>query len=96
MARFNRTHPGNNEKYRMKSYQWVLFDADDTLFHFDSFSGLRLMFAGFGIDFTARYYQDYQAVNKLLWVDYQNGHIDAQHLQQKRFAPWVDTLQVAA
>jgi len=25
-------------------YQWILFDADETLFHFDAFKGLQLMF----------------------------------------------------
>ncbi len=37
----------------MKAYDWILFDADDTLFHFDAFRGLQRMFAGFAIDFTA-------------------------------------------
>ncbi|MFD2023843.1 hypothetical protein ACFSKS_27030 [Pseudocitrobacter faecalis] len=26
-------------------YDWILFDADETLFHFDAFKGMQLMFA---------------------------------------------------
>jgi 5'-nucleotidase len=28
----------------VKIYEWILFDADKTLFHFDDFSGLNCMF----------------------------------------------------
>ncbi len=68
----------------MKTYEWVLFDADETLFHFDAFSGLQLMFSGFGVKFTKKHYRAYKAVNKSLWVDYQNGVISAQQLQHQR------------
>ncbi len=77
-------------------YEWILFDADDTLFHFDAFSGLRLMFTQFGVVFTDDDYQQYQAINKLLWVEYQNGAITAQHVQRHRFHVWADKLQMKA
>jgi putative hydrolase of the HAD superfamily/5'-nucleotidase len=80
----------------MKRYEWILFDADDTLFHFDAFRGLRLMFSRHGVAFGEQDYQAYQAVNKLLWVDYQNGQIDAQHLQRQRFQTWAELLQIPA
>lgn len=80
----------------MKAYEWILFDADDTLFHFDAFSGLQLMFARYGVEFAAPDYHAYQTVNKPLWVDYQNGHIGAQQLQRRRFQPWADRLQIPA
>ncbi len=34
--------------------------------------------------FTAEDFQDYQAVNKPLWVDYQNGAITSLQLQHQR------------
>lgn len=80
----------------MKRYQWVLFDADDTLFHFDAYSGLRNMFSGYGVDFAESDYRAYNEVNKPLWVDYQDGRISAQQLQQQRFNNWADRLQVPA
>jgi 5'-nucleotidase len=80
----------------MKPYEWILFDADDTLFHFDAYSGLRNMFAGHGVDFSADDYQSYNELNKPLWVDYQDGRISAQQLQQRRFTAWAERLQVPA
>lgn len=69
-------------------YQWILFDADETLFYFDSFAGLSLMFSRYGIIFTENDFDDYQSVNKPLWVEYQNGTINSQQLQETRFKLW--------
>lgn len=77
-------------------YRWILFDADDTLFHFDAFQGLRLMFSHFELDFTAHDYERYQQVNKPLWVDYQAGRITAGQLQTVRFEAWAARLDVEA
>ncbi|MDE1465586.1 pyrimidine 5'-nucleotidase [Spartinivicinus poritis] len=79
----------------MKNYEWIVFDADETLFNFDAFSGLQLMFSDFGVTFTLQDYHEYQVVNKPLWVDYQNGEITAQQLQYQRFSTWADHLQVS-
>ncbi|MDI5422728.1 pyrimidine 5'-nucleotidase, partial [Salmonella enterica subsp. enterica serovar Kentucky] len=51
-------------------WDWIFFDADETLFTFDSFTGLQRMFLDYSVTFTAEDFQDYQAVNKPLWVDY--------------------------
>lgn len=72
----------------MKTYEWILFDADETLFHFDAFSGLKLMFSRFDLEFSWPDYQEYQSLNKALWKAYQNGNITAQQLQQQRFNNW--------
>lgn len=79
----------------MKTYQWILFDADETLFHFDDLKGLQRMFARFGVMFTEADYKAYQAVNKPLWVEYQNGSITAEQLQHKRFDHWASKLVVS-
>ncbi len=50
-------------------YQWILFDADETLFHFDAFKGLQLMFSRFGVEFTHQDFAQYQQVNLPLWGD---------------------------
>ncbi|MBX9866753.1 MAG: pyrimidine 5'-nucleotidase [Burkholderiales bacterium] len=80
----------------MKAYEWILFDADETLFHFDAFSGLQLMFTQFGVDFSSQDYQEYQMINKPLWSDYQNGAISAQQLQHRRFDLWSNKLRITS
>ncbi|GGQ03457.1 pyrimidine 5'-nucleotidase [Shewanella litoralis] len=78
----------------LNKYQWILFDADETLFHFDAFAGLKLMFSRFDIEFSANDFTLYQQVNKPLWVEYQNGLITAAHLQHTRFNEWASKLSV--
>ncbi len=73
-------------------YDWILFDADDTLFHFDAFQGMQLMFERKGVTFSEQDYSNYQSVNKPLWVDYQNGEISAEQLKHIRFQSWADKL----
>ncbi|NOH62552.1 pyrimidine 5'-nucleotidase [Vibrio sp. RE88] len=74
-------------------YDWILFDADETLFHFDAFKGMQLMFSRKGIEFTQEDYSHYQTVNKPLWVDYQNGTITAHELKHTRFKGWAEKLE---
>ncbi|AJJ10831.1 noncanonical pyrimidine nucleotidase, YjjG family [Yersinia rohdei] len=77
-------------------YQWILFDADETLFHFDAYQGLKLMFSRFNVDFSIQDFEHYQLVNQPLWVEYQDGKISAAELQNTRFAMWAEKLGVAA
>lgn len=76
----------------MKPYEWILFDADETLFEFDALRGLKLMFSRFGINFSDADFSEYQLVNKPLWVQYQNGEISATQLQHQRFQSWAERL----
>ena len=75
-------------------YEWILFDADETLFHFDAYAGLQRMFANFDVDFSREDFAQYQHINKPLWVEYQDGKISARHLQETRFTGWAKTLSV--
>lgn len=80
----------------VKIYEWILFDADNTLFHFDDFLGLDCMFKKhFEMGFCKKDYQDFQAISKPLWNSYQNGEINAQHLQERRFYSWAEKLQIS-
>jgi 5'-nucleotidase len=79
-----------------KKYQWILFDADDTLFTFNASSGLERMFAHYNIEFSLQDYRDFQLVNQALWVDYQKGTITATQLQHQRFQSWAKKLQIPA
>ena len=78
----------------LNRYEWILFDADETLFEFDAFAGLKLMLSRFGVNFTEKDYQEYQLVNKPLWVEYQNNQITAKALQCRRFDVWSERLNV--
>lgn len=71
-------------------YEWVLFDADETLFSFNSYLGLKSMLIRYGIDFTPADYEAFQAINKPLWVAYQNNEITAKDIQLRRFAKLAD------
>ncbi|MDH2998971.1 dUMP phosphatase [Pasteurellaceae bacterium LFhippo2] len=66
-------------------YQWILFDADETLYSFNSYFGLKAMLKNYSIDFTEQDYEAFQAVNKPLWVKYQNKEITAEELRAIRF-----------
>lgn len=79
----------------MKAFNWILFDADETLFHFDAYAGLQLLFKGYGVDFSQAHYDQYQALNQPLWLQYQSGEISAKHLQEQRFSYWGEQLHVA-
>lgn len=80
----------------IKQYQWILFDADETLFVFDDFSGLKKMFLSFGMDFTHWDYEYYQTINRPLWVEYQHNLITSAQLHQKRFQYWAEKLKVTS
>jgi 5'-nucleotidase len=84
----------NNIGKKMQNYAWILFDADDTLFKFDSFTGLKLMLASYGVVFSKRDYVEYQKLNKSLWIKYQQDLISAEQLQSQRFAVWGNKLNV--
>ena len=77
-------------------YQWILFDADETLFHFDAFKGLQLMFSRQQYQFSADEYEYYQSINLPLWQQYQLGEISSQQLQVNRFEPWAEKLNKTA
>ncbi|MEN5016891.1 pyrimidine 5'-nucleotidase [Erwinia sp. Eh17-17] len=80
----------------LKNWDWILFDADETLFHFDAFAGLQRLFQRYDVPFSRTDYEEYQAINQPLWVDYQNGAISALQLQHQRFESWAAKLDVTA
>ena len=69
-----------------KKYDWLLFDADETLFDYPSHIGLARLAARYGIAWTDEDYVQFQAVNQPLWRAYQEGRIDIGQLEAQRFA----------
>jgi 5'-nucleotidase len=78
----------------VKKYEWVLFDADETLLRFDSSGALKNMFTHFNVTLTTKDFDDYEILNKSLWTAYQNGQLSAQALQIQRFANWGKKLNI--
>ncbi|TKB51764.1 pyrimidine 5'-nucleotidase [Ferrimonas aestuarii] len=77
-------------------YDWIVFDADDTLFHFDDLAGLQRVFSQCGQSFSEQDYRRYKEVNQPLWVAYQNGELSADALKRIRFEPWEASLGLSA
>ncbi len=69
------------------SYQWILFDADNTLFDFDrserhALSGaLRVL----GIPFEEAHHHLYNRINKACWKAFEHGEISRTELRSRRF-----------
>ncbi|MBT0726116.1 pyrimidine 5'-nucleotidase [Rosenbergiella australiborealis] len=80
----------------IKHFDCILFDADETLFEFDAYRGLKKMFAQYGVSFSGDDYQDYQALNRPLWEAYQRHEIDAEQLKIQRFDLWAQKINVPA
>ena len=77
-------------------YNCILFDADDTLFHFDAFAGLSRLFSRYELAFDQAEFQRYQQLNLPLWQQYQAGDINAEQLQSRRFLPYAEKLGLNA
>ncbi len=80
----------------IKKYEWLLFDADDTLFHFDALRGLKTMFSSFGFEFTEDDQYKYKKINEKLWKAYQNHKITASQIKQQRFIPWSEQFNLSS
>lgn len=69
-------------------YDWVVFDADETLFTFDTRQGLQSLFGRFKLTFDDQVLGEFKAVNAPLWQGFQNGALSATDIKRKRFLPW--------
>ena len=76
-------------------YKTILFDADETLFTFDNFAGIKKALQKYGKNFTQADFDIYQKYNKQLWLQYQNHKIDAQYLQTERFSELAKQVKVS-
>lgn len=71
----------------MMTYNWLLFDADNTLFDYDMAEATALAnsFQEFGLDFDQNTAVQYRAINAQIWHDYELGRITQQALRAERF-----------
>jgi 2-haloacid dehalogenase len=69
------------------TYQWLLFDADGTLFDYDKAEekALGATFAELGLPFRAEYGPLYRRFNAQVWQEFEAGQITAERLRVERF-----------
>ena len=75
----------------MTKYDFVLFDADNTLFDFDQAEHLALgeTLEGYGIPFTPEHEALYLRINRALWDAFDRGEISQDRLVVERFAAFL-------
>lgn len=78
----------------MKTYTWLLFDADDTIFDFPraEANALQWTLAELGIPTSPNYFQIYAHCNQTVWKEFERGEITAQELRTKRFRLFFDEI----
>ncbi len=69
------------------SYQWLLFDADGTLFDYDKAeaSALERTFSYFHLVFEPGDHLIYRHINQQLWLEFEQGIVSAEVLRVRRF-----------
>jgi 2-haloacid dehalogenase len=79
-------------------YSWLFFDADGTLFDFDLGEklALDLVLKDLGQPFTEQAHQEYQRVNKALWLAFEQGKVTQAEIKTKRFESWLALLGIQA
>ena len=69
------------------NYQWIFFDADDTLFDFkkSAYHAMNITLAHFKINPPQGYYQIYKDINQQAWESFEKKEITADELRFIRF-----------
>ena len=68
-------------------YQWILFDADNTLFDFTQAETAALLdtFHDLGLPYQPDYARLYSRINAAIWAEFEQGQIDSTRLRVARF-----------
>jgi len=75
-------------------YEWLLFDADGTLFDYDAAeqSAFRRTFEHFGLPYTPKVLSDYRVINDLAWRALEDGSATPDQVKVDRFVSLMATL----
>lgn len=81
----------------MQHYQWLLFDADGTLFDYDraESAALRQVFRLIGAAFDPGYLTAYRRINRALWEAVEKGELAPGFVKVRRFELLLQTIGVA-
>ena len=76
------------------AYDWILFDADNTLFDFNHSQtvALRQSIEAMDIPYQAHYLPTYHEINQACWRDFEKGTITQLQLRSLRFANFLDAI----
>ena len=71
----------------MTNYDWILLDADNTLFDYDTAESVALetTLAHFGLDGGPQMLTAYRRVNGALWQAFERGEVDQETIKVQRF-----------
>ena len=80
----------------MSKFDWILFDADHTLFDFDRSSrqSLQKVLESFGERWVPEYFEAYYAINKQCWADMESGRINRAMLRKVRFSKFFEAVGI--
>lgn len=81
----------------MRRYQWLLFDADGTVFDYDRAENIALVevFRLIGVTFDPAYLTAYRSINQALWQAVEKGELTLSRLKVRRFELLLQTIGVA-
>ena len=81
----------------MQRYQWLLFDADGTLFDYDRAekTALQETFRLTGVKFDPDYLAVYQRINHSAWQAVEKGELTVSVLKVRRFESLLETIGAA-
>ena len=77
-------------------YDWLLFDADGTLFDYDVAETVALQqtFQALGVPYQADYLPAYRSVNAQMWRAFERGEITQAQLKPRRFELLAEAIDV--
>lgn len=77
-------------------YQYLLFDADNTLFDFDQTAkdAFAATFGAFGIKQEAHHYDQYFEISQQCWRDFEDKKIDQNTLRRVRFELFFEAAKI--
>jgi len=77
-------------------YQWLLFDADGTLFDFDRAESAALgqVFGQIGVAFKPEFLTAYRSINQTLWRAVERGELTPGLVKVRRFELLLQAIQV--
>jgi len=78
-------------------YQWIIFDADGTLFDYDQaeYSALQKVFEQFNYDYKPEYLSLYRKSNRILWDAFELGDVTIERLKIKRFELFLEQICIS-
>ena len=79
-----------------KQYQWLLFDADGTLFDYEKAerSALEQALGRIGVAFAPAHLSTYRQINQALWQEVERGNVTPGFVKVRRFELFLESIQV--